>query len=428
MGDRYGNKNGAVQKFLVDAVCCGARIFESCHVDKIIITATPSGRRATGVECTVSFDDCDSRQLVIRARRSVILAAGALHTPCILKKSGLGNPHIGMHLRLHPVTGVMGFYPSDEPIHSIHGAPMTTVCNQFANGPQNNGYGAKIECPCSYPGLLAAASPWISAHLFRERMLKYSHCVPLIALQRDSGNGGSVRQSMDGQSLVIDYDLHPNDAISLLAAMQGAAEILVGSGAQEVATGHIYDTGYKVTDDARSSKVPALQKYLSSIEHRGLRDHEIGLFSAHQMGTCRMSASPQQGPVDENGETWECDDLYIMDASLFPTASGANPMVTVLTLSHMLSNRLSLMLKLRDHGLDTTTKATSQVYRLTEKERAMALEWSRRRTWIRSQHASGMTDGLVYFLKIAPILLLLPLLLAYFWIVQQQQRIESKTE
>jgi GMC oxidoreductase len=80
----------------------------------------------------------------------------------------------------------------------------------------------------------------------------------------------------------------------------------------------------------------------------GVKNHQIGLFSAHQMGTCRMSTSPLMGAVDTNGETWDCDNLYVMDSSLFPTASGVNPMVTVMALAKMLSGRLATRLRYQD--------------------------------------------------------------------------------
>jgi hypothetical protein len=354
MGDRYGNKNGGIQSFLIDAVHCGARIFHQCTVTKICRSSTSAGRqRATGVECRVMCSDGIFRTMVVHARRSVVVAAGALYTPCLLRRSGLRNTHIGKHLRLHPVAAVIGFYQCNEPIDSIVGAPMTTVCNEFASGPEHDGYGAKIECPCSYPGLLAAGSSWISPRVCKDRLLRYQNAVPLISLQRDSGDGGSVRRSLDGKSLVIDYKIQPNDINSMVQSLQGAARILLASGADEVATGHIRDSGYIVnnrmdTTNKSSDEAATFQSYLSSISNRGMKDHENGFFSAHQMGTCRMSASSKDGVVDPNGETWECDDLFVMDSSVFPTASGSNPMVTVLTIAHMLSTRLCVFLRLED--------------------------------------------------------------------------------
>jgi GMC oxidoreductase len=271
---------------------------------------------------------------------------------------------------------------------------MTTVCNEFTSGSQGNGYGTKIECPCSYPGLLAAASPWISAKLYKERMLQYRNCVPLIMLQRDSGDGGSVKLSLDGKSLLIDYAMNPNDNQSLLNAMQGAAQILVAAGADEVATGHTSDAGFKVTKhEGRTSSEqgkepsPSLQRYMALIQNRGMTDHEIGLFSAHQMGTCRMSASPLLGAVDPNGETWECDDLFVMDSSLFPTASGSNPMVTVLTLAYMLSVRLSYLIYGRDN-MNGKSASPAACHALNFEEQQIAMETSKLREVTRSLNAS----------------------------------------
>jgi choline dehydrogenase-like flavoprotein len=52
--------------------------------------------------------------------------------------------------------------------------------------------------------------------------------------------------------------------------------------------------------------------------------------SAHQMGTCRMSSSPATGVVDDKGLVWGTKGVYVADASTFPSASGVNPMVTVM--------------------------------------------------------------------------------------------------
>lgn len=42
-----------------------------------------------------------------------------------------------------------------------------------------------------------------------------------------------------------------------------------------------------------------------------------------------MGISPKSSVVQPTGETWEVKNLYVADASVFPTASGVNPMVTV---------------------------------------------------------------------------------------------------
>ena len=43
----------------------------------------------------------------------------------------------------------------------------------------------------------------------------------------------------------------------------------------------------------------------------------------------RLGISSETSACKPTGETWEIKDLYVADASLFPTASGVNPMVTI---------------------------------------------------------------------------------------------------
>ena len=51
------------------------------------------------------------------------------------------------------------------------------------------------------------------------------------------------------------------------------------------------------------------------------------------MGTCRMGSDRTQSVVNENGETWSCQNLFVCDASVFPTSSGVNPMLTTLAIA-----------------------------------------------------------------------------------------------
>lgn len=66
----------------------------------------------------------------------------------------------------------------------------------------------------------------------------------------------------------------------------------------------------------------------------------VTLGSAHQMGTCRMAASPQLGAAKPSGETWEVPGLFVADTSAFPTASGVNPMWTCAAIAHHVSQQV----------------------------------------------------------------------------------------
>lgn len=55
--------------------------------------------------------------------------------------------------------------------------------------------------------------------------------------------------------------------------------------------------------------------------------------SAHPMGTCRMGDTPGDSVVDRWGRAHEHPNLYITDASVFPTGSTTNPTITTAALA-----------------------------------------------------------------------------------------------
>jgi choline dehydrogenase-like flavoprotein len=55
--------------------------------------------------------------------------------------------------------------------------------------------------------------------------------------------------------------------------------------------------------------------------------------STHNMGTCRMSADPQDGVVDAFGRAHDVPNLYVSDGSVFTTGAAANPTLTIVALA-----------------------------------------------------------------------------------------------
>jgi choline dehydrogenase-like flavoprotein len=51
---------------------------------------------------------------------------------------------------------------------------------------------------------------------------------------------------------------------------------------------------------------------------------------SHQHGTARMGDDPQTSVTDRNCRAHEVDNLYVVDGSPFPTATGANPTLTIM--------------------------------------------------------------------------------------------------
>ena len=60
-----------------------------------------------------------------------------------------------------------------------------------------------------------------------------------------------------------------------------------------------------------------------------------------QMGTARMGADRKRAVTDTRGESWDVRGLYVADASLFPSASGVNPMVTTEALAYVVAQNIA---------------------------------------------------------------------------------------
>ena len=192
-------------------------------------------------------------------------------------------------------------------------------------------YGYKIETPPPHPGLLALGMPWNSASDFQERMRQIRHMGVFIVLSRDE-HGGEIRLSKDGRPQ-IHYSLHPSDKATLLHGMKNAARIHAAAGALEIALPHVKPT-YVATADVQNK-----QKFNTILDKLRWESGDFTLFSAHQMGTCRMGNSYENDVVSPEGQVWGNRGLYVMDASVFPRCSGVNPMVTILALTDNLCSK-----------------------------------------------------------------------------------------
>src|SRR5205814_5880085 len=68
-------------------------------------------------------------ELLVEAE-AVVLAAGAIDTPALLLRSGIGNALVGRSLRLHPSCPVGAIFP--DRIRGFRGVPQSIVVTEHA--------------------------------------------------------------------------------------------------------------------------------------------------------------------------------------------------------------------------------------------------------------------------------------------------------
>ncbi|GLV55242.1 GMC oxidoreductase [Dictyobacter sp. S3.2.2.5] len=322
-GCRYGCKQSTLKTYLQDAYEHGARIIVRCNAQRVLIEQG----RATGVEASV-YDPATNttRRLTIRAR-TVVVAAGSIHSPAILLRSGLSNPHIGQHLHLHPTTTISGRYP--EQVYPWQGVMQSAYSDEF--GHLNGVYGYKLEVAPTHPGLLGMGSPWHSARDYRENMSYAAYLATIIILTRDKGEG-RVTLDRHGEP-VIDYVTSVFDRRHILHGLRQAARVHMAAGASEVTSLQSKRTQLTRPQlDQLGER--AWQQFDRQLERHGLGVNHLIMYSAHQMGTCRMGKDPAQAVTDAHSQVHGVQGLFVCDGSVFPAASGVNPMLSIMGLAH----------------------------------------------------------------------------------------------
>jgi choline dehydrogenase-like flavoprotein len=334
LGDGQGIKQGTLNTYLRTAVAHGARLLPSTQALRV----TTAAGRATGAEAVHTTAAGQQVRIGVRAR-VVVVAGGAVHTPALLLRSGLRHTHLGQHLHLHPTVVVAAHYP--QAMHSWHGPSMSIVNDTYTRLHGTN-YGVKLETPPTHPGLLAMVLPWRGGQAHRQLLHGAKHLGSFIVLTRDR-DGGRVRVDKYGMPL-IDYTLSDFDRANMLVGVRAAADIHVAAGAHTVHLPH----GTAPTLHA-SGGVLHNPDVLARLPHLGWRPNQFGLYSAHQMSSCRLGGLAATHPVRPNGETVEVRGLFVADGSAFPACSGVNPMLTIMALSHYLAQDLKNNWVSQDH-------------------------------------------------------------------------------
>jgi choline dehydrogenase-like flavoprotein len=314
LGCRVGAKQSVVKTWLADANQAGTRLIVGTRVSRVLI----DGGAARGVAAVTE----QGHHLTVRSR-AVIAACGALHTPALLKRSGLQNSNIGKHLRLHPVTVVWCFY--EDQLKPWEGVMQALYSDQFRD--LEGGYGLKLETAPLHPHIFIPFSPWQGAREHFALMEGLPNLSGIGILLRDR-DAGEVRVARDGEPIVR-YKLSDFDARHMRIGIEGAAEVLEASGARRIFSSQSKWVAYE--PGVSGSR----EQFMADADAAGYGAGQLALGSFHIMGSARMGGSPAASACDPTGQTWDVRDLYVCDGSAFPTASGVNPQISIQAIAHM---------------------------------------------------------------------------------------------
>ncbi len=312
-----GKKQSVDRTYVQDAVADGAEVYTCAQVERILV----EGGKAVGVAGYV-IDPVGMRRVanfVARAPR-LVLAAGAAQTPALLQYNGIdASGAVGASFAAHIGCGLLGRF--DEVVDPWIGA------TQGWGAMSDDRPGVKYESLWAPPGLLLVRWGDIGQK-FYEELLQVKHTT-VVALVHRAQVTGSVRpnaQGMPRMKMQI-----PSSAVrGVLDAAKVAVDGLFASGARGV---HIGISRAPTWIDSREDAHALLA--------RKWKARDIPMTANHIFGSVPMSRDRRRGAVDMEGRLKGIDNLWIADASLFPSPSGVNPQGTVMALSDLVSRRLA---------------------------------------------------------------------------------------
>jgi choline dehydrogenase-like flavoprotein len=323
-GDRSGSKLSADKTWLLDAVENDAEVLVRTRAQRILT----EGGRAVGVEAVYTGEDGSEQRAVTVRAPSVVVACGSLESPALLLRSGIGGPAAGNYLRLHPCNATFGVYSEDQ--RAWWGAPHSGLCHEFEN--PGDGYGFLIEGAQYAPAIGASAVPWTGGAAHKEMMVDWKYGATFIALTRDRGHG-RVEIDATGEAVPwypVDDD---RDQANLRRGLDAQIRLHHAAGAKAIYSLAIGLPVWRYGED--------LDEFIARVQRVPQRAGGQRLFSAHQMGSCRMGADPATSVANPWGELHDTKGVWIGDGSAFPTPSGTNPMVSIMALAHRTADALA---------------------------------------------------------------------------------------
>jgi choline dehydrogenase-like flavoprotein len=305
-GCRYERRFSMLETYIPEALKNGARVIAECHAVKIETT----GSRATGVRCELG----DGRKLLVRAGK-IVVACGAIGSSVLLMKSGI-RKNVGRRFSFNAATPMLAKFP--QAINGFKGVQMAAYIDagEFM-----------LETLFVPPMAFAMMMPgWFNEHF--ERMKAYDRFACAGVLIGTEANGRVKRSSLFRNLFgPVDYRMQKADLEKMKRGMILLAQVFFAAGAESVYPATFVD----LEMPASQFTTPAdIEKFI----HANIRrPSDLTLTSAHPQGGNSMSDNKKLGVVDSHFKVHGYDNLFVCDASVFPTAIGINPQLTIMAMA-----------------------------------------------------------------------------------------------
>jgi choline dehydrogenase-like flavoprotein len=310
-GCPHGFKLSMDRSFLPDAVAAGGRVFAGMRVDRVLVDRGRA-RGVTGVTAA-------GARFFVRARRAVVLAASAIQTPCLLRRSGLRQGPVGDGLAAHPGVSVTGRFA--EPVRAWKGATQGHEVTGY------RGEGIKLEALGFDLSILASRIPDVGESFARRLAELDRYAVWGAALRADAR--GKVRPGLSRP--IVTYSLTDGDVRKARRAVRVLGDAMLAAGALEVYPG-VPGFDAVVRDRAQMARFELEGSLVAS---------DYAMSMTHLFGTARMGSDPRRSVVRPDFRHHAVEGLYVADSSVFPGNLGVNPQIAIMALADLCADRVA---------------------------------------------------------------------------------------
>lgn len=310
-GCPYGRKMSMLETYIPAAVEHGARVVTECHAEKLI----RQGSRIAGVSCRFP----DGRRLEVRAKK-VVVACGAIASSVLLLNSGIRR-NVGKRFSFNAACLMLAKFR--ETMNSYDGVQMPGYIDTGE---------AMLEAWFAPPMAFAGVVPgWFDTHF--EHMANY-HRFACAGVLIGTENNAHVKRTTLLRNMFgpVVYEMTAGDLEKLKRGMALLAQIYFAYGAEAVYPSTFADLEMRPGD---FDSPAAINDFINANIRR---PDDLILNSSHPQGGNAMSDDPRYGVVDSRFKVHGCDNLFVCDASVFPTTIRINPQLTIMAMADYASH------------------------------------------------------------------------------------------
>ncbi len=265
------------------------------------------------------------RKLFVNNPKTVIISAGTIASSWLLMQSGIGRQNqlpVGQGLSFNMGSPLHGLF--DQELNSYDGLQIAhyLALDDHPGFVYETWYNPPVAQALAMPG-------WLDTH-FRN-MQNYNRMAGVGVLVGTESNAYIVPALLTGGPDIV-FQPTAGDLKKLVDALVILGDIFLTGGALEV-----YASTRSYQPYHNRTAVYTAQSELDRLRKLVKHDYDILLGTGHPQGGNAIGASPENSVVGADFKVFGYDNLYVCDASVFPTSTTVNPQLTVMTMAHYAS-------------------------------------------------------------------------------------------